>query len=108
MRTSDSSISRLHPSGLTYPGVPLKHLLYLKWCPVPFPLGPSVSNVPVVTDYLKPIATEERRVEEAEKKYREEQERIYKQLAEGTKPLCSLTSFLLCGVWLPYFVCLCF
>ncbi|KAL7844012.1 hypothetical protein SRHO_G00225510 [Serrasalmus rhombeus] len=34
-------------------------------------------------DYLKPIAAEERRVEEAEKKLREEQERIYKQLAEA-------------------------
>uniref|UniRef100_A0A3Q0R8J0 ATP synthase F(0) complex subunit e, mitochondrial n=1 Tax=Amphilophus citrinellus TaxID=61819 RepID=A0A3Q0R8J0_AMPCI len=34
-------------------------------------------------DYLKPIAEEERRVEEAEKKAREEQERIYKQLSEG-------------------------
>ncbi|KAG5272792.1 hypothetical protein AALO_G00169350 [Alosa alosa] len=36
-------------------------------------------------DYLKPIAAEERRVEEAEKKYREEQERIYKQLAEANE-----------------------
>lgn len=35
------------------------------------------------SDYLKPIAEEERRVEEAEKKAREEQERIAKQLAEG-------------------------
>lgn len=34
-------------------------------------------------DYLKPIAEEERKVEEAEKKAREEQERINKQLAEG-------------------------
>lgn len=34
-------------------------------------------------EYLKPIAEEERRVEEAEKKAREEQERIYKQLSEG-------------------------
>uniref|UniRef100_A0A1A8PZ28 ATP synthase F(0) complex subunit e, mitochondrial n=2 Tax=Nothobranchius TaxID=28779 RepID=A0A1A8PZ28_9TELE len=33
-------------------------------------------------DYLKPIAEEERRTEEAEKKLREEQERIYKQLSE--------------------------
>ncbi|KAM9735866.1 ATP synthase membrane subunit ea [Menidia menidia] len=33
-------------------------------------------------DYLKPIAEEERRVEEAEKKVREEQERIYKKLSE--------------------------
>lgn len=40
----------------------------------------SVFNV---SDYLKPIAEEERRVEEAEKKIREEQERIYKQLSEG-------------------------
>lgn len=38
-------------------------------------------NVP---EYLKPIAEEERRVEEAEKKIREEQERIYKQLSDGT------------------------
>lgn len=34
-------------------------------------------------EHLKPIAEEERRVEEAEKKAREEQERIYKQLSEG-------------------------
>lgn len=34
-------------------------------------------------EYLKPIAEEERKVEEAEKKAREEQERIAKQLAEG-------------------------
>ncbi|TWW65990.1 hypothetical protein D4764_20G0000220 [Takifugu flavidus] len=34
-------------------------------------------------EYLKPIAEEERRVEEAEKKIREEQERIYKQLSEA-------------------------
>uniref|UniRef100_A0A668ABJ2 ATP synthase F(0) complex subunit e, mitochondrial n=1 Tax=Myripristis murdjan TaxID=586833 RepID=A0A668ABJ2_9TELE len=34
-------------------------------------------------NYLKPIAEEERRVEEAEKKAREEQERIYKQLSEA-------------------------
>ncbi|TKS84575.1 FYN-binding protein [Collichthys lucidus] len=33
--------------------------------------------------YLKPIAEEERKVEEAEKKAREEQERIYKQLSEA-------------------------
>uniref|UniRef100_A0A671R395 ATP synthase F(0) complex subunit e, mitochondrial n=1 Tax=Sinocyclocheilus anshuiensis TaxID=1608454 RepID=A0A671R395_9TELE len=33
-------------------------------------------------DYLKPIAAEERRIEEEEKKLREEQERIYKQLSE--------------------------
>lgn len=36
------------------------------------------------SEYLKPIAEEERRVEEAEKKTREEQERIYKQLSEGS------------------------
>ncbi|MEQ2284091.1 hypothetical protein AMECASPLE_018008 [Ameca splendens] len=35
-------------------------------------------------DHLKPIAEEERRVEEAEKKLREEQERIYKQLSEAS------------------------
>uniref|UniRef100_A0AAY4BNL1 ATP synthase F(0) complex subunit e, mitochondrial n=1 Tax=Denticeps clupeoides TaxID=299321 RepID=A0AAY4BNL1_9TELE len=34
-------------------------------------------------DYLKPVAEEERRVEEAEKKLREEQERVYRQLAEA-------------------------
>jgi len=34
-------------------------------------------------DYLKPIAAEERRIEEEEKKLREERERIYKQLSEG-------------------------
>uniref|UniRef100_A0A3Q3XAX0 ATP synthase F(0) complex subunit e, mitochondrial n=1 Tax=Mola mola TaxID=94237 RepID=A0A3Q3XAX0_MOLML len=34
-------------------------------------------------EYLKPIAAEERKVEEAEKKTREEQERIYKQLSEA-------------------------
>uniref|UniRef100_A0AAY5EA43 Uncharacterized protein n=1 Tax=Electrophorus electricus TaxID=8005 RepID=A0AAY5EA43_ELEEL len=33
----------------------------------------------------QPIAAEEKRVEEAEKKLREEQERIYKQLSEGLK-----------------------
>uniref|UniRef100_A0A3B4BVZ2 ATP synthase F(0) complex subunit e, mitochondrial n=1 Tax=Pygocentrus nattereri TaxID=42514 RepID=A0A3B4BVZ2_PYGNA len=42
-------------------------------------------------DYLKPIAAEERRVEEAEKKLREEQERIYKQLAEGVLGLLLFT-----------------
>uniref|UniRef100_A0A3P9NW38 ATP synthase F(0) complex subunit e, mitochondrial n=1 Tax=Poecilia reticulata TaxID=8081 RepID=A0A3P9NW38_POERE len=36
-------------------------------------------------DYLRPIAEEEKRVEEVEKKLREEQERIYKQLSEGDK-----------------------
>lgn len=35
-------------------------------------------------DHLKPIAAEERRVEEEEKKVREEQERVAKQLAEGS------------------------
>ncbi|KAK9532668.1 hypothetical protein VZT92_010042 [Zoarces viviparus] len=34
-------------------------------------------------DYLKPIAEEEKRVEEAEKVVREEQERIYKELSEA-------------------------
>ncbi|MCI4386705.1 hypothetical protein PGIGA_G00065520 [Pangasianodon gigas] len=34
-------------------------------------------------DYLKPIAAEEKQVDEEEKKQREEQERIYKQLAEA-------------------------
>uniref|UniRef100_A0A3B3XM25 ATP synthase F(0) complex subunit e, mitochondrial n=1 Tax=Poecilia mexicana TaxID=48701 RepID=A0A3B3XM25_9TELE len=34
-------------------------------------------------DYLKPIAAEERRIEEEEKKVRQEQERIAKELAEG-------------------------
>eukprot|EP00064_Thunnus_orientalis_P004853 superscaffoldBa00000458_g4866 len=34
-------------------------------------------------EYLKPIAEEERKIEEAEKKAREEQERINKQLAEA-------------------------
>lgn len=37
----------------------------------------------VSADYLKPIAAEERRIEEEEKKIREEKERIAKQLAEG-------------------------
>ncbi|KAK3514727.1 hypothetical protein QTP70_029194, partial [Hemibagrus guttatus] len=36
-------------------------------------------------DYLKPIAAEERRIEEEEKKVREEQERIAKQLAEANE-----------------------
>lgn len=35
-------------------------------------------------DHLKPIAAEERRVEEEEKKVREEQERVARQLAEGS------------------------
>lgn len=37
----------------------------------------------IFSDHLKPIAAEERRIEEEEKKVREEQERIAKQLAEG-------------------------
>jgi len=36
------------------------------------------------TDYLKPIAEEERRIEAEEKKKREELERIAKELAEGS------------------------
>lgn len=36
-------------------------------------------------DNLKPIAAEERRIEEEEKKIREEQERIAKQLAEANE-----------------------
>lgn len=40
---------------------------------------------PVCADYLKPVAAEERRIEEEEKKVREEQERIAKQLAEGKR-----------------------
>lgn len=36
------------------------------------------------SDHLKPVAAEERRIEEEEKKAREEQERIAKQLAEGS------------------------
>uniref|UniRef100_A0A8C7FY83 ATP synthase F(0) complex subunit e, mitochondrial n=1 Tax=Oncorhynchus kisutch TaxID=8019 RepID=A0A8C7FY83_ONCKI len=36
-------------------------------------------------DYLKPRAEEERRVEEAEKKIREEQEKIAKALAEASE-----------------------
>ncbi|XP_009329803.1 PREDICTED: ATP synthase subunit e, mitochondrial [Pygoscelis adeliae] len=38
-----------------------------------------------VTDYLKPIAEEERRVEAEEKKKREELERIAKELAEASE-----------------------
>uniref|UniRef100_A0AAQ4QRS5 ATP synthase F(0) complex subunit e, mitochondrial n=1 Tax=Gasterosteus aculeatus aculeatus TaxID=481459 RepID=A0AAQ4QRS5_GASAC len=45
-------------------------------------------------DNLKPIAAEERRVEEAEKKVRDEQERIAKELREGNltdlNPPCQL------------------
>uniref|UniRef100_A0A3Q3GDS6 ATP synthase F(0) complex subunit e, mitochondrial n=1 Tax=Labrus bergylta TaxID=56723 RepID=A0A3Q3GDS6_9LABR len=50
-------------------------------------------------DYLKPIAEEERRVEEAEKKLREEQERIYKQLSEGEPSpyLSNEHSFICCS-----------
>uniref|UniRef100_A0AAQ4RXH0 ATP synthase F(0) complex subunit e, mitochondrial n=1 Tax=Gasterosteus aculeatus aculeatus TaxID=481459 RepID=A0AAQ4RXH0_GASAC len=36
-------------------------------------------------DNLKPIAAEERRVEEAEKKVRDEQERIAKELREASE-----------------------
>ncbi|XP_010132642.1 PREDICTED: ATP synthase subunit e, mitochondrial, partial [Buceros rhinoceros silvestris] len=36
----------------------------------------------LMTDYLKPIAEEERRIEAEEKKKREELERIAKELAE--------------------------
>lgn len=42
-----------------------------------------VMNTFICSDHLKPIAAEERRIEEEEKKVREEQERIAKQLAEG-------------------------
>lgn len=46
------------------------------------------------SDNLKPIAAEERRVEEAEKKVRDEQERIAKELREGNltgfNPPCQL------------------
>lgn len=38
----------------------------------------------LMTDYLKPIAEEERRIEAEEKKKREELERIAKELAEGS------------------------
>uniref|UniRef100_A0A3P8WQ86 ATP synthase F(0) complex subunit e, mitochondrial n=1 Tax=Cynoglossus semilaevis TaxID=244447 RepID=A0A3P8WQ86_CYNSE len=38
-------------------------------------------------DHLKPIAAEERRVEEAERATREERERIYKRLSEGNTGL---------------------
>lgn len=38
-----------------------------------------------LSDHLKPIAAEERRIEEEEKKAREEQERIAKQLAEANE-----------------------
>uniref|UniRef100_A0A8C8DM22 ATP synthase F(0) complex subunit e, mitochondrial n=1 Tax=Oryzias sinensis TaxID=183150 RepID=A0A8C8DM22_9TELE len=44
-------------------------------------------------DYLKPIAEEERKVEEAEKKAREEQERINKQLAEGATEIHTFAQF---------------
>lgn len=39
----------------------------------------------ICSDTLKPIAAEERRIEEEEKKVREEQERIAKQLAEASE-----------------------
>lgn len=42
------------------------------------------------SEHLKPIAAEERRLEEEEKKAREEQERIAKQLAEGESPVSPL------------------
>lgn len=42
------------------------------------------TRVFICLDHLKPIAAEERRVEEEQKKAREEQERIAKQLAEGS------------------------
>lgn len=43
------------------------------------------------SEHLKPIAAEERRLEEEEKKAREEQERIAKQLAEGESPPAGCT-----------------
>ncbi|XP_074993816.1 ATP synthase F(0) complex subunit e, mitochondrial isoform X1 [Calonectris borealis] len=39
----------------------------------------------LMTDYLKPIAEEERRIEAEEKKKREELERIAKELAEASE-----------------------
>lgn len=57
------------------------------------------------SDNLKPIAAEERRIEEEEKKAREEQERIAKQLAEG-----SLISLITCSnicmllLWIIFFI----
>lgn len=45
---------------------------------------PTVNVCFFLSDNLKPIAAEERRIEEEEKKAREEQERIAKQLAEGS------------------------
>lgn len=44
----------------------------------------NVENDILSSENLKPIATEERRIEEEEKKAREEKERIAKQLAEGS------------------------
>lgn len=38
-----------------------------------------------MTDYLKPVAEEERRIENEEKKKREELERIAKELAEASE-----------------------
>lgn len=46
----------------------------------------------ICSDNLKPIAAEERRIEEEEKKAREEQERIAKQLAEGSLIMLTVTS----------------
>ena len=46
-----------------------------------------------ISDNLKPIAEEERRVEAEEKKIREENERIAKALAEGTTALYSPHSY---------------
>ncbi|CAL8249365.1 unnamed protein product [Merluccius merluccius] len=43
----------------------------------------TVRRISLCCDELKPIAAEERRVEEEEKKVREERERIAKELAEG-------------------------
>ena len=42
------------------------------------------TSCPFSLDELKPIAAEERRVEEEEKKVREEKERIAKAIAEGS------------------------
>lgn len=42
-----------------------------------------MTNSLIFSEYLKPIAAEERRVEEEEKKVRDEQARIAKELAEG-------------------------
>lgn len=42
-----------------------------------------MTNPLIFSDYLKPIAAEERRIEEEEKKIRDEQKRIAKALEEG-------------------------